>query len=100
MPRAAVRHAQSPGFLPIPDCVQIHRGGQNIDDHFATGGRDYPGSQLFPTSKLKADRIHGIDVAGNPQQSIGKGIHDPDEVAMGLVVKMTPVNQVNLFTRG
>ena len=100
MPGAAIRHAQGAGFLPIANRVQIHGGRQDIDDHFAARGRDHPGSQFLPPPEFKADRIHGIDMAGDPQQTIGKRIHDPDEVTMGFMVKMTPVNQVNLFTRG
>ncbi len=100
MPSATIRHAQGAGFLSITNRVQIDGRWQNIEDHLAARNRDHPGSKFLPPPKLKADRIHGVNVASDPQQSIGKGIHDPDKVPMGFMVKMTPVNQVNLFTRG
>jgi hypothetical protein len=97
VPVAAVGHAHGFLFLLVDDLGEVHRRGQNIYQHVAGTERDDPGALFLPAEEGKFNEIDGIDVAGDARDAVFVGIHHANEMTVRILLKIAPVNDVNLF---
>ena len=97
IPVATICDPESCAFDSVVDLFQFDRGRQYIDQDFPAGGRYDPGSRFWAPAEFVGGRVHGKHIARDPHQSIGVGIHDSDEVAVGFLFDVATVYQVNFF---
>lgn len=100
VPVGPIGHAQRAGFLTVDDLVEVHRGRENVDQHFTADGRNDPGPNLGTASELKRGRVNGKHMAHDTDESLGVGFDRTNEMTMGFELEMPALDQVNLFARG
>jgi hypothetical protein len=97
VPVGAVGDADGFFLLFVNDFFEGDGGREDVHEDFAGNEGDDAGALVGSPEKDELGGIHGENMAGDAGDAVFIGIHHADEMAVGFLLGMTAVNDVNLF---